>query len=161
MTDRLISFVIPCYCSAGTIGNVVSEIEDSMPVLVRYTYEIILVNDGSPDDGATWARLCELAQSHAEVRCYDLARNFGQHAALMAGLAHTRGDFVVCLDDDGQTPADEASKLLYALEKGADVAYARYQTKRHSTFRNFGTAMNEWMAHVMLGKPKELYVSLP
>lgn len=159
MKNRLISFVIPCYCSAGTIEAVITEIEQNMPLLVQYTWEIILVNDGSPDQGATWAKICALSADHEEVRGYNLSRNFGQHAALMAGLKQSRGDFVVCLDDDGQTPADEASKLLYALEKGADVAYARYQTKQHSMFRNFGTAMNEWMASAMLGKPRELYVS--
>ncbi|MBQ7657953.1 MAG: glycosyltransferase, partial [Butyrivibrio sp.] len=59
----------------------------------------------------------------------------------------------------GQTPADEVDKLIAALENGADVAYARYSHKQHNLFRNFGTAMNEWMASVMLGKPKDLYVS--
>ena len=157
MQDRLISFVIPCYRSEKTIEGVILEIEDAMPVLIQYTYEILLVNDGSPD--GTWQKICQLAKEHPEVRGYNLARNFGQYAALMAGLNESRGDIVVCLDDDGQTPADEVGKLLYAIEKGADVVYARYQHKQHSFLRNLGSAMNEWMAHVMLGKPKELYVS--
>jgi undecaprenyl-phosphate 4-deoxy-4-formamido-L-arabinose transferase len=89
----------------------------------------------------------------------NLAKNFGQHAALMAGLRASKGEYVICLDDDGQTPADEADKLVAAILAGADVAYARYSNKQHNAFRNFGTAMNEWMASVMLGKPKDLYVS--
>ncbi|MCH4191016.1 MAG: glycosyltransferase family 2 protein [Butyrivibrio sp.] len=157
MQDRLISFVIPCYRSEKTIEGVILEIEDAMPVLIQYTYEIILVNDGSPD--GTWQKICELTGEHPEVKGYNLAKNFGQHAALMAGLHQSRGDIVVCLDDDGQTPADEVGKLLYAIEKGADVVYARYQHKQHSFFRNLGSDMNEWMAHAMLGKPKSLYVS--
>ncbi len=152
-----LSFVIPCYRSEKTIEAVIREIEQTMPTLPAYTYEIVLVNDGSPD--GTWEKIQELAKDHSEIQGYNLAKNFGQHAALMAGLGKTTGDIVVCLDDDGQTPAAEVGKLLEALEQGSDVVYARYTHKQHSLFRNFGSAMNEWMAHVMLGKPKELYVS--
>ena len=70
-----------------------------------------------------------------------------------------KGDYVICLDDDGQTPANEVGKLLAALEGDADAVYARYGHKQHNLFRNFGTAMNEWMASVMLGKPRDLFVS--
>ncbi|MCM1264067.1 MAG: glycosyltransferase, partial [Butyrivibrio sp.] len=89
----------------------------------------------------------------------NLARNFGQHAALMAGFHYVHGDIVVCLDDDGQTPANEVGKLLGKLEEGYDAVYARYKHKQHSAFRNFGSKVNELMARVMLGKAKELYVS--
>ena len=86
-------------------------------------------------------------------------RNFGQHAALMAGFHQVNGDVVVCLDDDGQTPADEVDKLLEEIDNGSDVVYAKYEHKKHSAFRNFGSWVNEEMARVMLGKPRELYVS--
>ncbi|MCR5657640.1 MAG: glycosyltransferase family 2 protein [Butyrivibrio sp.] len=157
MRNKLVSFVIPCYRSEKTIEDVILEIEGAMDMLPLYGYEIILVNDCSPDN--TWDKICELAKSHDEIRGFSLARNFGQHAALMAGLNKSKGDIIVCLDDDGQTPADEVGKLLYQIEAGADVVYARYSHKKHNLFRNFGTAMNEWMAHVMLGKPKDLFVS--
>ena len=157
MTDRLISFVIPCYRSAGTLEKVILEIEDTMPSLSGFTYEIVLVNDGSPDD--TWKTIERLSKEHGNIRGYDLARNFGQHAALMAGLGRAGGEYIICLDDDGQTPANEAGKLIAALDNGADVAYARYSHKKHSIFRNFGTMMNEWMAGVLLGKPRDLHVS--
>ena len=91
----------------------------------------------------------------------DLAKNFGQHAAIMAGLSHTRGDFVVCLDDDGQTPADEVGKLLSKLEEGYDVAYASYgHNKQHSVFRNFGSWLNGKMTEIMLGKPRDLSLTI-
>ena len=157
MRNKLVSFVIPCYRSERTIEDVINEIEGAMDMLVLYSYEIILVNDASPDN--TWEKICELVKEHDEIKGFNLAKNFGQHAAIMAGLNAAKGDIVVCLDDDGQTPADEVGKLLYQIEKGADVAYARYASKKHNLFRNFGTAMNEWMAHVMLGKPKDLRVS--
>ncbi len=158
MAKKLISFVIPCYRSENTLEAVVDEIGQVMTGLSVYDHEIILVNDGSPDD--TWGTIKAVAAKNSDtVTGINLAKNFGQHAALMAGLGASKGDIVICLDDDGQTPADEADKLIKALDDGADVAYARYSHKQHNFFRNFGTAMNEWMASAMIGKPKELYVS--
>ncbi len=159
MSKKLISFCIPCYRSEQTLEGVIREIEETMKSMDSYEYEIILVNDGSPD--GTWNTIRKITSERKDknILGINLAKNFGQHAALMAALGVSKGDYVVCLDDDGQTPADEVGKLLAALDEGADVAYARYTHKQHNLFRNFGTAMNEWMAAVMLGKPKDLYVS--
>ncbi len=148
-----VSFVIPCYRSSKTIGGVVNEIESTMAQLA-YEYEIILVNDSSPDD--TFAVISALAEADGHITAVDLAKNFGQHAALMCGIRHSSGDILVCLDDDGQTPADEAGKLLEKIEAGYDVVYASYDHKQHSGFRNFGSRVNAWMTEIMLGKPKEL-----
>ncbi len=155
--QREISYVIPCYHSEKTLAAVVEEIDKAMTSLPEYSYEIIMVNDGSGKE--TWDVIRGLCQGHEDRKGYDLARNFGQHGALMAGIRHTKGDVVVCLDDDGQTPADEVGKLLRALQDGADVAYASYEHKEHSAFRNFGSWVNEKMLEIMLNKPKELYVS--
>lgn len=155
--SKLVSFVIPCYRSAETIGKVVAEIDEAMKKLSAYTYEIVLVNDSSPDD--TFEVIRGLCAQRGDICGINLARNFGQHAALMAGFRQTRGDVVVCLDDDGQTPADEVGKLLDKLEEGYDVVYARYCHKQHSAFRNFGSKVNELMTRFMLGKPKDLYIS--
>jgi undecaprenyl-phosphate 4-deoxy-4-formamido-L-arabinose transferase len=155
--DKMISFVIPCYRSEQTIGRVVMEINKTMKALNRYTYEIVLVNDASPDN--TFNAIRALCEQQKNICGVNLAKNFGQHAALMAGFSYAKGDIVVCLDDDGQTPADEVGKLLDAIEEGADVVYARYGHKQHSGFRNFGSKVNELMTRVMLGKPKDLYIS--
>lgn len=158
MKKKIVSFVIPCYRSELTLESVINEIDETMAGM-DYDYEIILVNDGSPDN--TWGKIQEIAAKRADgkVLGINFAKNFGQHAALMAGLNNTKGDYVICLDDDGQTPANEVGKLLAALEGNADAVYARYGHKQHNLFRNFGTAMNEWMASVMLGKPRDLFVS--
>ena len=155
--SKLVSFVIPCYRSAQTIGKVVEEISVTLERLKQYRYEIILVNDASPDN--TFEVIRSLCEKRKEICGVNLARNFGQHAALMAGFRYAHGDIIVCLDDDGQTPAEEVPKLLARLEEGYDVVYARYEIKKHSAFRNFGSHVNEWMTRVMLGKPKELYLS--
>ena len=154
---KKLSFVIPCYRSVPTIGKVVKEIQDTMQSLTQYTYEIILVNDCSPDD--TFAVIASLCKENENICGVDLAKNFGQHGALMAGFHQVTGDILVCLDDDGQTPADEVGKLLAEIENGQDVVYASYEHKKHSLFRNFGSWMNEKMAQFLLGKPKELFVS--
>ncbi len=155
---KKISFVIPCYRSAQTIGKVVEEIKESMSQLSdRYSYEMILVNDFPADD--TFGVIKKLAEENENITGINLARNFGQHAALMAGFHYCTGDITVCLDDDGQTPADEVGKLLDKLEEGFDVVYAKYAHKQHSAFRNFGSRVNELMTRFMLGKPKELYIS--
>ncbi len=155
---KKVSFCIPCYKSEQTLTKVVDEIRSSMEELSdKYEYEIILVNDASPD--GTFNVICKLADTYPNITGIDLAKNFGQHAALMAGFAHVSGDILVCLDDDGQTPANEVYKLLDKIEEGEDVVYARYDHKKHSLFRNFGSFINEKMTEFLLGKPKELYVS--
>ncbi|MDE7201139.1 MAG: glycosyltransferase family 2 protein [Lachnospiraceae bacterium] len=152
-----ISFVIPCYQSARTIESVVAEIQDTMASIPKYVYDIFLVNDCSPDD--TYEVIKALCAKYSNITGISLARNFGQHAALMAGLRRSDGDIVVCLDDDGQTPANEVGKLLEGIENGSDVVYASYENKQHSAFRNFGTWMNDIMTRMMLGKPKELHLT--
>lgn len=159
--ETLVSFVIPCYRSELTLPKVVEEIRQTMEGLKQqgknYDYEIILVNDCSPDD--TFSVIRALCAGNRRIKGVNLSKNFGQHAALMAGFHQVKGDVMICLDDDGQTPADEAGKLLEAIEKGSDVVYAKYEHKKHSLFRNFGSRVNEEMARIMLGKPKDLYVS--
>ena len=152
-----ISFVIPCYRSEKMIGKVIEEIRETMAKMPQYTYEVVLINDCSPDN--TFGAIKELAEKYSFIKGINLARNFGQHAALMAGFRHVTGDVVVCLDDDGQTPADEVGKLLAKIEEGEDVVYAKYEHKQHSAFRNLGSKVNEIMTRFMLGKPKELYIS--
>ena len=154
---KKVSFVIPCYRSESTLPHVIAEIEEKMDAIKRYQYDIFLVNDCSPD--GTFQVIRRLCQEHENIRGIDFSRNFGQHAALMAGLRHSDGDYVVCLDDDGQTPANEVDKLLEKLEEGYDAVYARYDHKQHSAFRNMGSRLNELMTRMMLQKPAELYIS--
>ena len=154
---KMISFVIPCYRSTATLPGVIKEIQGTMEKLGRYSYEVVLVNDCSPDD--TFETIKDLCEKNENIVGINLAKNFGQHSALMAGFHHVKGDIVVCLDDDGQTPADEVDKLLLRLEEGADVVYAKYVQKHHSGFRNWGSHVNELMTRIMLGKPKELFLS--
>lgn len=154
---RKISFVIPCYHSEHMLGSVVDEIVSTVKELAKYEYEIILVNDCSPD--GTFEVIRSLAGKNSHIIGVNLARNFGQHAALMAGFHQATGDIIVCLDDDGQTPAREVGKLLDKIERGYDVVYASYESKQHSWFRNWGSWVNSKMTEIMLEKPENLMIT--
>lgn len=150
-----ISFVIPCYNSSKTIENVSKDIINT--ISKYYQYEIILVNDGSKDN--TISVLTKLAKTNKKIKVIDFSQNFGQHSAIIAGLRYAKGSIIVCLDDDGQTPASESTKLIKAIQNGSDIVYAKYKNKNHSTFRNFGSRLNDKMACWLLNKPKDLYIS--
>lgn len=149
-----VSIVIPCYCSSATLPRVITRISNTMQ---DNDYEIILINDCSSDD--TFKTIIALAESNRHILGIDLAKNFGQHAALMAGFHYATGDRIICLDDDGQTPPEGIPSLLDAIENDYDVAYARYSKKKHSLFRNFGSKVNDFMARKLIGKPQDLFLS--
>ena len=116
---KKVSFVIPCYRSEQSLPHVVAEIREKMGQMDKYEYDVFLVNDSSPD--GTFGVIRRLCQEDRNIKGIDFAKNFGQHSALMAGLRHSDGDYVVCLDEDGQTPADEVDRLLDKLEEGSIV----------------------------------------
>lgn len=152
---KKLSFVIPCYNSQNTIGQVVDEIIETVGTRNEYDYEIILVNDSSPDD--VFKTITKLAEKNKRIKGIDLARNFGQHSAIMAGFNYVTGDIVVCLDDDGQTPASEMFSLIDKLDEN-DLVFAKYKDKKHSAFRNMGSKINDKMAQWLIGKPKKLKI---
>ncbi len=132
-----ISFVIPCYRSEKTVMTVVEEIESTMAERAGLVYEIILVNDGSPDK--VWDVIADAAGKDEHIIGVNLAKNFGQHCALMAGYTRASGDVVVSMDDDGQTPADAVFSLIDKLDEGYDVVYATYPEYHQSLFRRIGS----------------------
>lgn len=155
--ENLISFVIPCYCSEKTIEAVVAEVIEHIEEQKKYDYEIILVNDCSKDHTAEVIK--KMAKENPGIVAVDFARNFGQHSALMAGFHKVRGEYVVCLDDDGQMPIESISDLIKELENGADVAFGRYEEIKQHWARNIGSRINVWMTELLLEKPKDTYMS--
>ena len=149
-----LSFVIPCYRSENTIETVVQEIRDTVATRPGTDYEIVLVNDCSPD--GVWQVIKKLAAADNKIKGICLAKNFGQHSALMAGYGQATGDYIISLDDDGQTPASESFKLVDKLEEGYDVVYGYYQHSAQHLFRRFGTWVNKKMAEAIIGQPKTL-----
>lgn len=148
------SFVIPCYRSENTLPLVVNEIKSEMAKRPGDEYEIVFVNDYSPDN--VWQVIQKLVAEDNNRIGINLARNFGQHAALLAGYARCTGDYVVSLDDDGQTPLDSLGELIAKIEEGYDVVYAYYRVIKQNAFRKFGTFMAKKMAEYMLHEPKNV-----
>lgn len=153
-----ISVVIPCYGSEKTIEGVVKEAVDTINTRRgQYEYEVILVNDSSPD--GVFEVIKRLAAEDPHIKGIELAKNFGQHAAIMAGLRFVSGDIIVCMDDDGQTPANEMFRLIDKLNEGYDLVMAKYSEKKHSFYRNAGSKLNDLMAKKMLNKPKGFVIT--
>lgn len=153
-----VSVAIPVYNSENTIGRVV---DDLVGTLTRhYELEIVLVNDDSPSDDSEAVCIGLYRKYPDIVKFYSLAKNVGEHNAVMAALNHVTGEYVVIMDDDFQNPISEVVKLFeYITGSDYDVVYTYYEKKQHSFFRNLGSRFNDRVANVMLQKPKNLYLS--
>lgn len=158
MEEQRISFVIPCYASEGSVALVIQEIRDIMAQRPELDYEIIAVNDCSPDN--VLEVLKQEAAADQRVKVIDLAKNGGRHCALMAGYHLASGEYVACVDDDCQCPLDRFWDLLEPVESGrADVAIAKYVRKKQSGIKNLGSWLNDVGSTWLLGKPKDLHFS--
>ncbi len=155
----LYSVVIPCYKSDQTIRKVVEQTMEKFQEMNRGDVEFVLVDDSSPDGGKTVAALRGLVKDYTNVRVIELARNGGQHNAVMAGLNYAKGDAIIAMDDDGQTHPSQLPILLDELEKGYDIVYGYYKKKKESGFRQFGSWLNYMTTRILLNKPKELKTS--
>lgn len=154
-TEYTYSVVIPLYRSEKTIAAVVSEVQQEFVRIGVDDYEIILVNDCSPDGVMDVVK--ELVSEDSRIVGIELAKNVGQTQAVMCGLRRAEGDFVIVMDDDMQTPGNEIGNLIDAiLERDDDVVFASYDEEgnNRSLIRRFGTRFNWWMAEKLAGKPK-------
>jgi glycosyltransferase involved in cell wall biosynthesis len=151
-----LSIVVPVYRGAATVGTLVAELSKLRP---EGGIEIVLVNDGSPDNSGDVCRA--LARSATVPLTFiEHARNFGEHNAVMTGLRHARGAYVITMDDDLQNPPEEVLKLYdHARLGGFDVVYTRYAVKEHEGWRNLGSRFANWVADQLMDKPAGLYLS--
>lgn len=153
-----LSIVVPVYRSAAILPQLVEQIHAEMlKEGLADRFELLLVNDASPD--TSWQVIRSLAQSHPFVKGISLRRNFGQHNAIMAGLNHVSGEFIVLMDDDLQHPPHAIGDMVRALDEGYDVCYTNYVNRQHALWKKLGSQFNDWVATRLLGKPKGLYLS--
>ncbi len=127
----LLSIVSPVYRAEGTVGLLVSEIKKNL-VSITDAYEIILVEDGSPD--RSWDEIVIESAKDKKVKGVKLSRNFGQHYAITAGLDHTKGEWVVVMDCDLQDKPEEIVELYKKAKEGHKIVLARREV-RNDTFR--------------------------
>jgi undecaprenyl-phosphate 4-deoxy-4-formamido-L-arabinose transferase len=151
-----LSIVVPVYRGAATVGRLVEALSALRP---EGGIEIVLVNDGSPDNSGEVCRALA-ARATVPLTYLEHARNFGEHNAVMSGLRQARGAYVITMDDDLQNPPEEVIKLYDHARLGNwDVVYTRYARKEHEGWRNLGSRFANKVADQLLDKPKGLYLS--
>jgi glycosyltransferase involved in cell wall biosynthesis len=151
-----LSVVVPVYNGAATVGELVHALR---ALEIPGGLEIVLVVDGSPDNSLD---VCKkfAAQPGAPIVILSLSRNYGEHNAVMAGLARARGSYAITMDDDLQNPPGEVKRLFdYARDGGYDAVYTYYEEKKHAAWRNIGSRFTNWCADHLIDKPKGLYLS--
>ena len=151
----LLSFIIPCYRSENTINLVVSEIIETVREKPQYDYEIICVNDFSPDD--LYKNLKELSSSNPNIKIINFAKNMGKHAAILAGYHYAKGKIIINLDDDFQCPINELWRLIAPLEQeDYDISTAKYLLKKQSIWKKIGSYFYYLTTSFIYNKPKSL-----
>lgn len=146
------SVVIPVYKSGAWLEELVARISSALSPLGE-TFEVILINDASPDE-VTWPKIEELAARHSWIRGYDMLYNVGQFITIVCGLEHAKGELILTMDDDLQHPPEELPKLIEALREQLDIVCVMgiYETKRHSWLRNVGSRLYSFILQRFYGK---------
>jgi len=150
----LITVAIPCYKSGRTLGEVVKEIKYEFSLRPEYDYQIILVNDGSPDN--TFEVIYDLCKNDPKIIGVNLAKNFGQAAAKAAVFNYVDGEVLVSMDDDGQHPPAGIFELVDAINNGDDLVYAHFESKQHSGIRVVSSRLHNWIMYLTGTKSREI-----
>jgi glycosyltransferase involved in cell wall biosynthesis len=150
-----ISIVIPVYNSEECLLPLHAEVVKAFRDFD--SYELILVNDKSPDN--SWNKIVELCGMNPHVKGISLRKNFGQDNAILAGLRAAKGEFVVIMDDDLQHHPADIFKLYEKCKEGFDVCYAFFSDKQQKQWKNMGSWANGKLSEKLLNKPKEIYLS--
>lgn len=149
-----ISVVIPVYNSEECVAEISRQIADA---LKDFSYEQIMVNDASRD--GSWAEIEKVCAKNPRVVGVNLRKNGGQDSAILAGLNLAQGKYVVIMDDDLQHSPYDIPKLRAEIEKGFDVVYAGFETKKQKLWKNLGSWFNGKISEVAIGKPRNVYLS--
>lgn len=153
----LLSIVIPCYKSSGTIRKVVEMSMDVISKIEGFDCEFILVDDCSPDD--TYKAIQELAENYPNVKGVTLSKNFGQHNAIMAGMHLANGDYIMGMDDDMQTHPSQIPAFLSKMQEGYDVVFGIYKKRKFNFFKNLTSKIASFIVWHMVERPKGLEAS--
>jgi polyisoprenyl-phosphate glycosyltransferase len=150
------SVVIPIFNSEKTLNELIQRLITTFEA-ISSDYEILLIDDCSLD--GSWHILKELHQKNGKIKIVHLQKNFGQHNAILCGLNHSRGDYVIIMDDDLQHPPEEIPKLITKIKDGYSVVYGKYKIKHHSRIENFFSNQLQIFIHYILDIPNTIFIS--
>lgn len=152
-----ISVVIPVYNSSASVRLVIDGLVEILTPTGR-PFEIILVDDCSPDD--VWTVLRHAKEEHGSVvKIARLLKNGGQHNAILCGFSLVTGDVVVTMDDDLQNPPEEVLSLIASIDQGYDLAIGSYESKQHSRLRNAGGSFIDSLQRRIFGLPSDFQLT--
>jgi polyisoprenyl-phosphate glycosyltransferase len=151
-----LSIVVPVYKSADCLPELALRVQRHIGSDFE-NYELILVNDDSPD--MSWDVIVQLTEKYDFITGVNLRKNVGQDNAIMAGLHYASGEVVIIMDDDLQHKPSDIPALYKEIQNGFDVVYAHFRKKEQAFWKNVGSRFNDWVAMLMLGKPKHIYMS--
>jgi len=153
-----LSIVIPVYNSERIVPELVRRVVEAMAsARPAQAYELILVNDGSPDQ--SWRRIEQACDAYPAVRGINLRINTGQHNAIMAGLRAASGTLIVVMDDDLQHAPEDIGKLRAKIGEGYDLCYAAFRRPQHAAWKTAGSAFRDLTVHALLGVPRGIRIS--
>lgn len=155
----LYSIVVPVYNSEHTLEELHERLTAVFENVVKEDFELILVDDSSKDK--SFSVMEQLRKKDSRVKIIQMAKNFGQHPALLCGFSYCKGDFVITMDDDLQHPPEEIPKMIQAMQANdeVDVIIARYEGRKHNLIRKLGTRLSVYATSKMLGKDPNLEIT--
>ena len=152
---ELVTIVVPVFNESANLTSLWSRLKPVLDGLDR-PWEIVFVDDGSRDDSL--AILCEIAAGEeGRVRVVELARNFGQHSAILAGFKQARGEIVVTLDADLQNPPEEIPRLIAAIDEGNDVVGGWREDRHDQPYRRYASRLHNRLTSFIVGVPMHDY----
>jgi len=152
----LYSVVVPVYNSEKSLELLYEGVKRTITETLAQEFELILVDDSSRD--GSFAVMEKLRAADKRVKVVQMAKNFGQHKALMCGFSYAKGEYIITLDDDLQHPPEEIPKMVefMASNRDVDVVIGSYDNKKHNIIRKIGSFMTSSLSKIMLGKSRDL-----
>lgn len=155
----LYSIVVPVYNSEHTLEELYTRLKNVFDNTMREEFELILVDDSSRDN--SYAVMKKLHGQDSRVKIIQMAKNFGQHPALLCGFSFARGNFIITMDDDLQHRPEEIPKMAAAINEqdDVDVIIAKYENRKHNFIRRLGTRISVYATSKMLNKDPNLEIT--
>ena len=155
----LYSIVIPVYNSEKSLELLYDRITNVFDNVIKQPFEMILIDDCSKDD--SYKIIKQLTEKDSRIKGIQLSINHGQQKAVLCGFRHTKGDYIITMDDDLQHPPEQIPILIDEISKSDDydVIIGAYDTKQHNVIRRFGSYLMNLSHDIIYKKPKDLHMT--